>query len=406
MRDWLEERLALGSLYEKYLRKAFPVHHSFYLGEIVLAAFITLVFTGAYLSVNYIPSDHRVLLLGQTVPEAYASIAYIDALPLGRVVRVVHHWSAHLMIGGILVHLTRVFVTGAYKKPREINWLVGVALLVVTTVEAFTGYALPDDAFSVTATRIGYGIAASVPWVGNWIAQVLFGGVYPTVHSLPRLAAAHVLWMPFALLVLIGVHLVIMVKQKHTQPPYAARIAPGRILGVPLWPAQASSMAILFFVYLAVLCTLSGALDVHPIAVFGPPTAATPSVRPDWYFLWMYGVLQIVPSWQFELWGGRFGPEVLGGVLLPSAVLLTIALVPFLDRGNARLLYAEPPTLHRARLGTLAGAMTFFGVGTLAGYHRELAVPVAWFWAVLLVGPVVVAMLVRALLRATFVGRR
>jgi cytochrome b-561 len=275
-----------------------------------------------------------------------------------------------------------------------------VTLLVVTTVEAFTGYALPDDAFAVTATKIGYGIAASIPWLGSWIAGVLFGGVYPTIHSLPRLAAAHILWMPFALLGLVTVHLVVMIKQKHTQPPYAWHIAPGKILGVPLWPNQTSMLAIVLFLYLAVLFTLSGALDVHPIEVFGPPTAATPEVRPDWYFLWIYGILQIMPAWRFELWGGTFGPELFAGVLVPGVVLLLWLLVPVLDRVKRPLVYAELPSQHARRLGMLGGGLVFFGVATLAGYHREIGLSPGWVWLLLLGAPVLVAATLPWLLRA------
>jgi cytochrome b-561 len=303
------------------------------------------------------------------------------------------------MIAALLLHLVRVFVTGAYRNPREINWWVGVTLLVVTTVEAFTGYALPDDAFAVTATKIGYGIAASIPWLGSWMARVLFGGVYPTVHSLPRLAAAHVLWMPFALLGLVTLHLVIMIKQKHTQPPYARRIAPGRILGVPLWPNQTSMLAIVFFLYLAVVFTLSGSLDVHPIQVFGPPTAATPDVRPDWYFLWIYGILQIMPPWHFEFWGGTFGPELFAGVLVPGGVLLLLLSVPALDRSSHPLVYAELPSQHARRLGVLGGGFVFFGVATLAGFHREVGLSPGWVWVLLLGAPLVVASTIGWLVR-------
>lgn len=167
MYRWLDERLDLRGLYHKVLRKAFPVHHSFFLGEITLFAFVVLVLTGVFLTLNYEPSIREVRLAdGRTVPAAYASVLYIDSLPFGAVIRSLHHWSAHVMIAAAFLHMLRILLSGAYKKPRELNYLVGLGLLGLTVVTAFTGYALPYDNYAVTATRIGYGIAHSIPWIG------------------------------------------------------------------------------------------------------------------------------------------------------------------------------------------------------------------------------------------------
>lgn len=392
MSGWWDERLDVRRLRSKLLRKAFPVHHSFFLGEIALFAFVTLVVTGAFLSVNYEGSERVVRAAGRSDPAAFASIRYIDSLPLGRVLRSAHHWSAHVMVAASALHLVRVALTGAYKKPRELNWLVGLLLLAATVVTAFTGYALPHDAFAVTATTIGYGIGASVPWIGQWLAKFLFGGQYPTVHSLPRLLVAHVVWMPLALTTLLAVHLLLMVKQKHTQPPYAARVAPGKVLGMPLVPEQAVTMAILLCLHGAVVFAMAGLFDVHPVAVYGPPTATTPIVKPDWYFLWVYGILQLIPSsWNFRWAGATFGPELWGGVVVPALVVLGAAAAPFLDPSRTRVRYAERPVDHPVRTGIVLGVLTFFAVGTLAGYRDGLGIPIWVLWALLLAGPVGVA---------------
>jgi cytochrome b-561 len=322
MYKWLDERLDLTSLYQKVLRKAFPVHHSFFLGEITLFAFVVLVLTGVFLTLNYEPSIREVRLPdGRTVPAAYASILYIDSLPFGAVIRSLHHWSAHAMIAAAFLHMLRILLTGAYKKPRELNYLVGLALLGLAVVTAFTGYALPYDNYAVTATRIGYGIAASIPWVGGTIAEVMFGGEFPgSERSIPRLFSLHVLWLPLLLMALIGLHLAIMIKQKHTQPRYAERVAPGKILGVPMYPQQMVMMGILFALYVGVMTMIAGAFLAHPVEAFGPPTPNTPAVKPDWYFLWLYGLLQIIPaSWQFRLFGATIGPEFIGGVIIPGS---------------------------------------------------------------------------------------
>jgi len=404
--QWFEERLALSRLQRKYGRKAFPVHHSYYLGELALAAFVTLVLTGVFLSFNYQPSSTLVRVAQQDVPTAYASILFIDSLPFGPVIRSIHHWSADVMIAAAFLHLLRILLTGAYKKPREINWLVGLALLGLSLVAVFTGYALLDDAFAVTATKIGYGIAESMPWAGAWIAQVFFGGVYPTADSLPRLYPIHVLWFPLMIMGLIGLHLLVMVKQKHTQPPYAEQIAPRRILGVPLAPYQLLSSAVLYFLYLGTVSIIAGALIAHPVQAFGPPGVTTPSVKPEWYFLWVYGVLQLIPStWVIRLpWGGSVGPEFIGGVLAPVFLAIVAVALPFVDTRRNTLRYMELPSEHPWRTGCTVGLLTFFLAGTLAGYRDDLPLSTAWLWALVIGAPVLVTVVAALVLRRAYAG--
>jgi cytochrome b-561 len=390
MSQWLEERLELNRLRRKYFRKAFPVHHTYFLGEITLAAFVTLVLTGIFLTMNYESSSTLVTVAKEDVPAAYASILYIDSLPFGAVIRSIHHWSADVMLAAAFLHLLRILLTGSYKKPREVNWLVGLALLGLSLGAIFTGYALLDDAFAVTATRIGYGIAVSIPWAGSWIAQVFFGGVYPTSHSLPRLYPIHILWLPLVLMGLIGAHLLIMVKQKHTQTGASRWIAPGRILGVPLVPQQLLVSAALYFLYLGGVSMVAGALIAHPVSAFGPPGVTTPSVKPEWYFLWIYGLLQLIPStWIVPLpGGGTLGPEFLGGVFVPILLGVAAVLLPFVDTRRSALRYMELPSEHPWRTGGTLGLLAFFFVGTLAGYHGDVPVPLPILWILLIAAPI------------------
>lgn len=401
MSQWLEERLDLSRLRRKYFRKAFPVHHTYYLGELTLAAFITLVLTGIFLSFNYEPSSALVQVAQQDLPAAYASILYIDSLPFGQVIRSIHHWSADVMIAAAFLHLLRILLTGSYKKPRELNWLVGLGLLGLSLVAVFTGYALLDDAFAVTATRIGYGIAGSIPWAGDWIAQVFFGGVYPTSHSLPRLYPLHILWFPLILMGLIGLHLLIMIKQKHTQAAYAERVAPHRILGTPLAPHQVLVSASLYFIYLGTVSMIAGVLIAHPVQAFGPPGVTTPSVKPEWYFLWIFGLLQLIPStWVVPLpGGGALGPEFLGGVLVPILLAVAAVLLPFIDTRRSALRYMELPSEHPRRTGGTLGLLAFFLVGTLAGYRGEVPLPLPVLWALLLGVPILVCVVSAGMLR-------
>lgn len=399
---WFDERLEFGRLYRKLFRKSFPVHHSFFLGEISLFAFITLVLTGFFLMLNYEPSTRTVALNGQQVPAAYASVHRIDGLPLGAVIRSVHHWSAHVMIAAAFLHLLRVLLSGAYKKPREINWFIGLGLLVLAIVTAFSGYALPFDAYAVTATRIGYGIGASIPWVGGWIARVAFGGEFPTVQSIPRLYSIHALLLPLTIMALIGLHLLVMLKQKHTQARYAQSVAPGRVLGVPAWPHQGAMSGMLFLIYLAVVFLIGGAFIAHPIEAFGPPTASTPNVKPDWYFLWIYGLLKVITIPEFTILGASITPEFIGGVLVPGGLGLVAALLPILDAKKTKQRYLELPSAHPVRTGVTLGLVAFFLMATLAGYKDELGLGVGLLWALIIGVPLIVTLAFIAAIRAIY----
>ena len=398
---WLDERLDLERLNKKFMRKAFPVHHSFFLGEIALFSFVILVLTGIFLTLNFEPSTRMVKYEGQELPAAYVSVLYIDSLPFGKVIRSAHHWAAHIMVASVFLHLLRILISGAYKKPREINWLIGLALLGLTVVIAFIGYSLPFDAFSVTATQIGYGIGKSIPYIGDWIAQAVFGGEYPTPKSLPRLFVLHVLWLPLLLMALIGLHMLVMIKQKHTQPKYAEEVAPGKILGVPMVPMQISVMGILFLLYLGVLFILAGAIIAHPIEVFGPPGTSTPALKPDWYFLWIYGILQIIPSsWQIPLPGGvSITSEFIGGVLIPGLLGLVAVLLPFFDTRKTKQRYVELPSRHPMRTSVTVGLLFFFFVATFAGWKQEFGMTNAQLWAMLILIPLAAWLVTYVLMR-------
>jgi len=404
---WLDERLELDRLNKKFMRKAFPVHHSFFLGEIALFSFVILVLTGLFLTFNFEPSTRMVKLGGEEVPAAYASVLFIDSLPFGKVIRSAHHWAAHIMVASVFMHMLRILISGAYKKPREINWLLGLALLGLTVVVAFIGYSLPFDAFSVTATQIGYGIGKSIPYVGDWIAQVVFGGEYPTLHSIPRLYSLHVLWLPLLLMALIGVHMLIMIKQKHTQPKYAEEVAPGKILGVPMVPMQISVMTVLFLIYLGVLFILAGAVIAHPVEVYGPPGTSTPALKPDWYFLWIYGILQIIPSsWVIHLPGGAsITSEFIGGVLIPGVLGLVALLLPFLDTRKTKMRYVELPSQHILRTSVTVGLLFFFFTTTFAGWKEEFGMTNAQLWTMIILIPLAAGYVTYVLMRAMYKER-
>src|SRR5215216_2993721 len=389
-RSWLDERLGIGALYRKYGRKAFPVHSSFFLGEMALFAFVILVLTGIYLGFIYVPSNADITIGGETLPEAYASVRLIESIPVANLFRNTHHWTAHLMVAAVLLHLLRVFFTGTYRKPREINWVVGIVLLGLTLVAGFVGYALPYDSYAVTATGIGFSIARSIPWAGPVASELFFGGAFPTLGSLARLYTIHIFIVPTLLAVTIGVHLLIIVKQKHTQPGYARPLAePGKVLGVPLWPYQALLAGELLVLMFGALFLLSAVVPPHPLTAFGPPGPGTPEVKPDWYLMWIFWFLKIVPAQaSFSLFGATIGPNFLGGMLFPAALFGVLTLTPWIDRTNRRVVrrfeYLEPVRQSPFRLASGVATLVFIGTLFIAAYYDTLGLSLAQIWAIVL----------------------
>jgi cytochrome b-561 len=393
--SWFEERLGIKALNAKYGQKAFPVHSTFFFGEMAAFAFLILVLTGIYLGFMYVPSNAEVTLNGQTVPEAYASAQLIESVPVGNLFRNVHHWAAHLMVVSVLLHLLRVFFTGTYRKPRELNWIIGVVLLTLTLGAGFIGYSLPYDSYAVTATGVGYSIARSVPWIGGTVSELIFGGNFPTLGSIPRLYTIHVFILPALIVLTLSLHLLIIIKQKHTQPGYAKKYSePGKVMGVPLWPYQALLAGQLLFLMFGALCILSIIVPAHPLDAFGPPGVGTPAVKPDWYLLWVYGLLEIIPpEVSFNFLGASIQPNFIGGVLFPGALFTLVAMVPFLDRTNRKVIkrfeYTEPPRQAPFRTALGAGVLGLLGALMIAAFYHDYEWSLGFVWALVVIIPLV-----------------
>jgi len=370
---WFDERLELKKFKAKFLVKTFPTHPTFLLGELALFSFITLVATGVFLGFLYEPSTKMVSLFGAMVPAAYASVVKIDILPLGMIIRRIHHWSAMLMIAAVLTHLMRIYFTSAYRKPREINWLIGLCLLGTAMVAAFTGYLLPYSQFSVTATSIAYYVSKSVPWVGDWMSRLLFAGEFPSDGTVPRFFFMHVMLIPATLIGLISLHLLVIVKQKHTEPRSNRnrKEAEGgrRLIGIPIWPEQAVISLSFYLFLLFVVVLMATYVPLNPIETYGPPSPGTPVMRPDWYFLPVYGFLKLIPGdLSFTFLGGKITPETIGGVIFPGLLFLAAALMPFLDRWKEPQHYIANP-LQRPFMTSLGvGAGVFLCMTAVAGY--------------------------------------
>jgi ubiquinol-cytochrome c reductase cytochrome b subunit len=337
---WLDDRLGGSDFAEEALNKVFPDHWAFLLGEIALYSFVVLVLTGTFLTFFFDPSEAPTIyhgaykaLNGARVSTAYASTVHLSFdVRMGLVMRQTHHWAADVFIAAIIAHLCRIFFTGAFRRPREINWMIGVTLLILGIANGFTGYSLPDDLLSGTGLRIMYSIVLSIPVVGTWLAFFIFGGNYGSPGITHRLLVIHILFVPALIGALLGAHLAIIWRQKHTQFPGVGRTE-GNVVGEKLWPTYMAKSVGLFFGVAAVLSALGGLVQINPIWQYGPyiPSQVSSPAQPDWYLGWIEGALRIFPSWQLNL-GHYTVPNVFfPAVLMPGITFGLLYLWPFLE---------------------------------------------------------------------------
>ncbi len=384
---WVDDRLGSSNFVRRSLNKVFPDHWSFMLGEIALYSFVILLLTGTYLAFFYSPSLAEVVydgsyipLRGVTMTEAYASTLDISFdVRGGLVLRQIHHWAALLFVASIVVHLMRVFFTGAFRKPREINWVIGVGLLVMGIAEGFAGYSLPDDLLSGTGLRIAYSIALSIPVVGTWVAFIAFGGEYPGTEILDRLYAAHILLLPGLILALITFHLMMIWYQKHTQ--FAG---PGRtetnVVGSRLFPSYAAKAGGFFFLVFGVLAALGGLAQINPLWLYGPydPSQVSAGSQPDWYVGFLDGSTRLMPNWEISGLGYTVAFNVfIPTVVLPGILFTALALYPWLearftgDRDYHNLLDRPRDVPVRTGLGTMA--ISFYVLLMIGGGNDVIA---------------------------------
>ena len=312
--------------------------------------------------------------------EAYASVLNISFdVEAGLLARQVHHWAALVFVGAIAFHLVRIFVTGAFRRPRQLNWMVGVTLLVLAVISGFTGYSIVDDLLSGTGLVIGYSVVLSIPFAGPWLAFIVFGGPVPNPNVISRLTSIHVMLLPALIVGLLVVHLLIIWRQKHTNYP-----GPGRtdrtIVGTRLWPVYATKSVGFFFLVFGVLVALGAFLQINPVWLEGPydPAAVSAGSQPDWYLGWLEGSLRLFPNWEPSIFGVLIPNPFFGGALLGVIILVGLCLYPFLeqwvtgDRGVHHVL--DRPSARPGRLALATGFITFFLVLTIAGSSDVLAV--------------------------------
>ena len=370
---WIDDRLGTAQFARTVLNKVFPDHWSFMMGELALYCFVILVLTGVYLTFFFDPSANEVVYHGsyEALDGVEMTQAYHSALELsfdvraGLVMRQMHHWAALLFLAAIVVHLARVFFTGAFRRPREINWMIGVTLLILAMFNGFAGYSMLDDQLSGTGLRIAYSIALAIPLVGTWATSLLFGGEFPGPDIIERLYVIHILLIPAAIVALVTAHLAIVVRQKHTQFP-----GPGRtednVVGTRLWPTYAAKALGLFFLTTAVVAFLGGVFQINPIWIYGPfdPAEVSSASQPDWYMGWLDGALRIMPGWEIRAFGFEIPNPFFPGVLLAGLTFTLLYVWPFLE---ARVTgdYAVHHLADRPRQRPVRTAL---GVATLAFY--------------------------------------
>jgi ubiquinol-cytochrome c reductase cytochrome b subunit len=386
--QWVDARTGMFGIARTALRKVFPDHWSFLLGEIALFCFVILVATGTFLTFFFQASQAPVTydgpyqpLVGREVSAAYDSVMAISfEVRAGLLMRQIHHWTALVFIAVVVLHLSRVFFTGAFRRPRELNWIVGFTLLVLVMAEGFTGYSLPDDLLSGTGARIAYSVALSIPFAGPWLASLVFGGEFPTAALIGRFFVIHVLFLPGLVIGAITVHLAFVVIHKHTQYK-GGRATNKNVIGPSFWPGQVFVSTGLFFLTAAFVSLIGGLVQVNPIWVYGPfdATVVSSPAQPDWYVGWLDGALRISPPFEPTILGVTIPSPFIPGVVVPGVIFTIIALWPFLEaRLNREDTSQEHHLLdhiaeHPRRTATGVAILTLFGVLTLAGGNDVLA---------------------------------
>ena len=384
---YVDQRVGSNKFLGRNLGKVFPDHWSFMLGEIALYSFLVVLLSGVYLTLFFKPSMVEVIYNGSYVPlkgiemsEAYASTLDISFdVRGGLLIRQMHHWAALIFVAAIAVHMFRVFFTGAFRKPREFNWILGVGLATLALAAGFSGYSLPDDLLSGTGLQIARGIVQSIPIVGTWGAFLLFGGEFPGTDFISRLYGIHILLVPGLILALVTVHLMLVWTQKHTQFP-----GPGRtnnnVVGYPLMPVYMAKAGGFFFIVFGICTLIAGLVTINPIWLFGPytPDQVSAGSQPDWYIGWLDGALRIMPNLESYLFGYTISWNILiPAVIMPGIVFTALALYPFLeawvtgDKREHHLLDRPRNTPTRTGIGVMA--ITFYGLLWIGGGNDIIA---------------------------------
>ncbi|MEU6643858.1 cytochrome bc complex cytochrome b subunit [Saccharomonospora sp. NPDC046836] len=382
-----DQRYLLAKGLRHQMNKVFPTHWSFLLGEIALYSFIILIISGVYLTLFFDPSMEEVVyngpftnLQGVEMSRAFESTLEISfEVRGGLFVRQVHHWAALIFVAAMMVHMFRVFFTGAFRRPREANWIIGALLLILGMFEGFFGYSLPDDLLSGTGIRATLsGIVLSVPVAGTWLHWALFGGEFPGMVIVPRMYALHILLIPGIMLALVAVHLALVWYQKHTQFP-GVRRKETNVVGVRIMPMFAIKAGAFFAVVTGAVALMSGLFQINAVWNLGPynPSQVSAGSQPDWYLAWADGILRIWPAWELYIGNYTVPPVFFAGAIGMGILFTVLIAYPFIERklskdtGHHNLLQRPRDAPVRTSLGVMA--ITFFMVIEMSGFNDIIA---------------------------------
>src|SRR5689334_2556015 len=386
---WLDDRTGAAKPVGYLMKKVFPDHWSFMLGEVAMYSMIICLISGTFLTFWFVPSAGQVVydgsylpLRGVTMSEAYQSTVDISFdIRGGLLIRQIHHWAALMFIVALSVHMLRVFFTGAFRKPREINWVIGSILSMLALVEGFAGYSLPDDLLSGTGLRAAEGFMRSAPLIGSYMSYFLFDGAFPGEAIIPRLYSVHVLLLPAILVGLFVAHIGLVFIHKHTQYP-----GPGKtndnVVGFPVMPVYAAKAGGFFFIVFGVLALIAALVTINPIWAYGPydPSPVTAGSQPDWYMGFADGALRLLPGWlEFTAFGFTFSFNVMiGAILLIPVMYGLMAVYPFLEKwvtgDNREHHLLDRPRNNPTRTGLGMAALTAYGVLMFAAGNDLMAI--------------------------------
>jgi ubiquinol-cytochrome c reductase cytochrome b subunit len=375
--NYLDERVGVAGILKEFGRKIFPDHWSFMLGEVALYSFVVLLISGTFLTFFFQPAMTPVIYDGVFGPlkGAEVSVAYASTLNIsfevrgGLLMRQVHHWSALLFVAAAGLHMLRVFFTGAFRKPREINWVVGFMLFVLGMAGGFTGYSLPDDLLSGNGLRIIDGMIKGLPVIGAYVSSLLFGGQFPGENIVARLYSLHIMLIPALILVFVAIHLFMVVIHKHTH--YSG---PGKkdtnVVGYPLMPVYVAKAGGFFFLVFGVIMVIAANFTINPVWNYGgyDPSPVSAGTQPDWYIGWLDGALRLAPTHleTVDAWGHTWSWNILLPMIVGIAFLVVVAVYPFVEgwvTGDKREHHVlDRPRNAPTRTAIGAAGVTFYAV--------------------------------------------
>ncbi len=414
---YIDDRTKISVVVRDYGRKIFPDHWSFLLGEVALYSFVVILLSGSFLTFFFQASMTQLVYDGSFVPlkGITMSAAMQSTVDIsfdvrgGLLMRQVHHWAALLFVAAIGLHMLRIFFTGAFRKPRELNWIIGFVLFILAMAEGFTGYSLPDDLLSGNGLRIIDGMVKGIPIIGTWTSFLIFGGEFPGEDIVGRLYSLHILFLPALVVAFIALHLLFVVTHKHTQFPGAGRTQ-DNVVGYPVMPVYAAKAGGFFFIVFGVIMLISSLFSINAVWVYGPydPSPISAGTQPDWYIGFLDGALRLVPpGWEFVWLGFTWSFNILMPMIIIGIFIAIVMFYPFIegwvtgDKREHHLLDRPRNAPTRTAIG--AAGVTFYAVlwaaasSDLIATHFHLAIEgvTHTLQALLFVGPLIAFVLTK-----------